>query len=124
MAVPKPAPDAYSEYDLYGSYGSSIGFSEEKRLSDKVKNKIKASFRYRDEIETADSDSLFSSKFSKFGVPKDPETSGILGKQNKSILSEIIKKQQTEGGKQFSFPAIAKNIPTGSNQLSLPSIKK
>lgn len=121
--MPKPAPDAYSEYDLYGSYGSSIGFSEEKRLSDKVKNKIKASFRYRDEIETADSDSLFSSKFSKFAVPKDSD-SFVIGKQNKSNLSEIIKKQQIEGGKQFSFPAITKNIPSGGSQLSFPSIKK
>ena len=121
--MPKPAPDAYSEYDLYGSYGSSIGFSEEKRLSDRAKNKIKASFRYRDEIETADSDSFFSSKFSKFGVPKDTEASSIV-KPSKSILGEIIKRQQSDGGKPFVFPTIAKNIPNGGNQLSFPSLRK
>ena len=69
IQVPRPMNDHYSEYDLYNSYGSSNGFSEEKRLSNKMKNKIKASFKYRDEVETAETDSFFSSKFSKFNVP-------------------------------------------------------
>mmetsp|Transcript_39758 Transcript_39758/g.45638 ORF Transcript_39758/g.45638 Transcript_39758/m.45638 type:complete len:122 (+) Transcript_39758:604-969(+) len=120
--VPKPAKEAQSEYDLYNSYGSSIGFSDEKRLSDRVKNRIKASFRYRDEIETADSESFFS-KFGNFGMPKELEPRNIV-KPNKSLINELNKNASSEGKRNMNFPSINKNTPVIANPFSLPSLKK
>jgi hypothetical protein len=112
-----------SEYDLYNSYGSSNGFcSDEKRLSDKMRNKIKATFKLRDEIETADSDSFFSSKFSRFSVPKDSESQGI-SKPTKGAVFEMMKRQQVEQSKPTNFPQISKHMPGGSSPFSLPSLK-
>jgi len=120
----KPNRDSQSEYDLYNSYGSSAGFSDEKRLSDRMKYKIKASFRYRDEIETADSDSFFSSKFSKFGAQNNVDGQGII-KPNKSMMNEIIKaRQQVEEKKPINFPSITKSVPGINAPFSLPSLKK
>lgn len=118
IQVPRPQKESHSEYDLYNSYGSSTGFSEEKRLSDRVRNKIKASFRFRDEVETADSDSLFSSKFSKFSVPNNQEATPVL-KPNRNLVTEMIKKQQSEN-KPANFPSISK--PSGG-VFSLPNLK-
>lgn len=120
----KPQRDNQSNYDAYNSsYGSSIGFSDEKRLSDKMKFKIKASFRYRDEIETAETDSLFSSKFSKFS-PSGSVDGQFITKPNRSIITEIMKRQQSENAQVSNFPSITKNIPSGGQQFSLPSLKK
>lgn len=119
----KPNRDSQSEYDLYNSYGSSIGFiSDEKRMSDKMKNKIKQSFRYRDEIETAETDSFFSSKFSKFS-PQNGMNGQTIARPNKSIMNEIIKRQQSENSMPLNFPSIKKNIPNKSAPFSLPSLK-
>lgn len=115
----KPGRDSQSEYDMYNSYGSSIGFtSDEKRMSNKMKYKIKAQFRYRDEVETAETDSFFSSKFSKFS----PQGQSIA-KPNKSIMGEMIKRQQAENGMPTNFPSITKNVPNKAAPFSLPSLK-
>jgi hypothetical protein len=120
----KPSRDSQSNYDAYNSsYGSSIGFSDEKRLSDKMKFKIKASFRYRDEIETAETDSLFSSKFSKFSPHGSVDGQPIL-KPNRSILNEVIKRQQSDNAQPANFPSISKNVPGNGQPFSLPSLKK
>ena len=116
----KPNRDSQSEYDLYNSYGSSNGFaSDEKRMSNNMKYKIKASFRYRDEIETAETDSLFSSKFSKFS----PSLQGGVGKSQKSVMDEMIKRQQSENGMPINFPSIKKSVPSKGSQFNLPSLK-
>lgn len=122
LHISKPAKESQSEYDLYNSYGSSNGFAQEKGLSNKMKLRIKASFKYRDEVETADSDSLFSSKFSKFGLNKDSEAQNII-KPNKSVITDMIKRQQQENGKPNNFPKISKNVPGGSGGCALPSLK-
>ena len=120
IQVPRPLNDHYSEYDLYNSYGSSNGFSDEKRLSNKMKNKIKASFKYRDEVETAETDSFFSSKFSKFNVPTPIDGQPIV-KPNKGIISLLRKNKEEGGSKPTSFPSISKRMPD-CNSGSLPSI--
>lgn len=117
----KPNRDSQSEYDLYNSYGSSNGFiSDEKRMSNKMKYKIKASLRHRDEIETAETDSLFSSKFSKFW-PNIKQ--GGIPQPQKSVMNEILKRQNTDSGIPVNFPNIKKSIPTKSSQFNLPSLK-
>lgn len=37
LQVQPKSPEAHSEYDLYNSYGSSVGFSDEKKLSTRMK---------------------------------------------------------------------------------------
>lgn len=115
----KPIRDSQSEYDLYNSYGSSTGFvSDEKRMSNNMKFKIKQSFRYRDEIETAETDSFFSSKFSKFS-PHGP----AINKPNKFIMDEMMKRKNVEGDSGTNFPIIKKNVPNKPAAFSLPSLK-
>jgi hypothetical protein len=120
----KPDRDSQSEYDLYNSYGSSNGFkSDEKQMSDKMKFKIKASFRYRDEVETAETDSFFSSKFSKFSLNNNTHQGQGISKPNKSIMEEMIKRKQAgQSESHNNFPSIKKNMPNKSSPFSLPSL--
>mmetsp|Transcript_14489 Transcript_14489/g.12756 ORF Transcript_14489/g.12756 Transcript_14489/m.12756 type:complete len:206 (+) Transcript_14489:433-1050(+) len=120
IQVQKPMNDHYSEYDLYNSYGSSNGFTAEKKLSNKMMTKIKASFKYRDEVETAETDSFFSSKFSRFNVPNKGNNQPISHPTN-STMPEIRKKAVDGGSKQSNFPSISKCMPDYNNG-SLPSI--
>ena len=120
IQAPKPLNDHYSEYNLYNSYGSSNGFSEEKRLSNKMKYKIKSNFKYRDELETAETDSFFSSKFSKFNVPANMDGQTIL-KPNRSLIEGMKKMKGNENLRPIAFPNISKRIPD-CNSGSFPSI--
>ncbi len=121
IQVPKPMNDHHSEYDMYNSYGSSNGFGDEKRLSNKMIYKIKASFKYRDEVETAETDSFFSSKFSKFNMPPQGDGRPIL-KPNRSIVEGMKKMGGNEPADGLNFPTISKKVPD-CNSGSLPSIK-
>lgn len=119
--VPKPMNDHHSEYDMYNSYGSSNGFGDEKRLSNKMMYKIKNSFKYRDEVETAETDSFFSSKFSKFNVPSPQGDRRPILKPNRSAVQGLQSLGGDGEGKPFNFPKISKINPD-SNSGSLPSI--
>jgi len=121
IQVPKPMNDHHSEYDMYNSYGSSNGFGDEKRLSNKMMYKIKASFKYRDEVETAETDSFFSSKFSKFNVPPNGDGRPII-KPNKNMVEGMKKMHGNGGSGPTNFPNISKKVPDCNNG-SLPSIK-
>jgi hypothetical protein len=120
MQVPRPIKDQYSEYDMYNSYGSSNGFIDEKQLSNKMKNNIKASFGLRDEIDTADTDCFFSSKFSGFTVSNQNDSSYFpqpsLGK-----VANMTKKKHSVHSKPANFPNISKNVP--ASVFSLPALK-
>jgi len=88
-----------------------------------MRSKIKATFKYRDEVETCDSDSFFSSKFSKFSVPTNADSSPIE-KPNRNIVSEMMKRQKNKNGSPESFPCIKKEMPRGDVGFALPSLKK
>mmetsp|Transcript_12228 Transcript_12228/g.12261 ORF Transcript_12228/g.12261 Transcript_12228/m.12261 type:complete len:331 (-) Transcript_12228:32-1024(-) len=121
IQVPKPMNDHRSEYDMYNSYGSSNGFGGEKRLSNKMILKIKASFKYRDEVETAETDSFFSSKFSKFNVPPQGDGRPFMN-PNRNMAEGMINTQGNENKGPTNFPIISKKVPDCNNG-SLPSIK-
>jgi hypothetical protein len=123
IQVPRPVHENHSEYDLYNSYGSSNGFTDEKRLSDRMRNRIKATFKLRDEVETADSDSFFSSKFSKFSVPRVEHDAQMIIKPNKNKISELMMKQQSGTGESSNFPNIKKHVPSGDVGFALPKLK-
>lgn len=119
LQVNKPIKDQYSEYDMYNSYGSSNGFIDERKLSDRMKNRIKASFGIRDEVETSDSGSLFSSKFSGFNVPNQGD-SNLLPKPSQNMIVQMMKKH-SDHSKPSNFPSISKNVP--AKGFALPSLK-
>jgi hypothetical protein len=120
MQVPRPIKDQYSEYDMYNSYGSSNGFIDEKQLSKKMKNNIKASFGFRDEIDTADTDCFFSSKFSGFTVSNQNDSS-YFPQPSLSKVASMMKKKQSVHSKPANFPSISKNVP--ASVFALPPLK-
>lgn len=122
LIITRQGRENHSNYDMFNSYGSSNGFNDEKRLSDKARHRIKATFKFRDEVETADSDSFFSSKFSKFSVPQNSDASPLI-KPNPNAITEMIKKQKMQNGGPSNFPSISKNVPGASAGFSLPSLK-
>ena len=121
IQVPKPKNESHSEYDLYNSYGSSNGFSDDKRMSNRMKNRIKAKFKYRDEVETADSDSFFSSKFSRFNVPQSlADSTHCTNKISKNDGNSSMNSGLPSVMKPTNFPSISK--PEAVGGFGLPKI--